>query len=159
MKVNIDLQIALENQESDIPDIKEIELWAKTALEGAEYYHDSEITVRLVMPDEIQELNNEYRHKDKPTNILSFPFECPPEFPDLPLLGDLIICDEIVRQEAKDQGKTYKEHFAHLIVHGCLHLLGFDHIEVKDASIMEPLEVKILKQLGYPDPYGDLTNN
>ena len=93
-----------------------------------------------------------------PTNILSFPFECP-DVVDLPLLGDLVICDEIVRKEAKAQDKTYKEHFAHLIVHGCLHLLGYDHIEAKDAAKMEPLEVKIITKLGYPDPYGDLTNN
>lgn len=89
---------------------------------------------------------------------MSFPFECP-DVIDLPLLGDLIICDEIVRNEAKVQEKTYKEHFAHLIVHGCLHLLGYDHIEAKDAAKMEPLEVKIITKLGYPDPYGDLTNN
>lgn len=157
MNVNIDLQVAIDPKES-LPDIDELTLWAKSALIGADYHKDSEITVRIVAPDEIQELNREYRHKDCPTNILSFPFECP-DVIDLPLLGDLIICDEIVRNEAKVQEKTYKEHFAHLIVHGCLHLLGYDHIEAKDAAKMEPLEVKIITKLGYPDPYGDLTNN
>ena len=115
---------------------------------------EPELTIRLVTPDESQQLNAEYRGKDKPTNVLSFPFEAPPQVP-IPLLGDLIVCVDVVEQEAAEQGKTTTAHWAHMIVHGCLHLLGYDHIKDDEAEIMEGLEREIMAQLGFSDPYSD----
>lgn len=151
MEVTIDLQLAAENI-SGLPDAAQLEVWARAALSGAGWTQDSEITVRFVEPEEIQELNRDYRGFDKPTNILSFPFECPEEV-QLPLLGDLVICRDVLEREAAEQGKTLTEHCAHLVVHGCLHLLGFDHIEEEEAQKMESLESRIVMGLGYADPY------
>ncbi len=151
MLIDIDLQLAVES-EDNLPAIEELETWARAALTEAGYDADSEITVRVVESAEIQELNATYRHIDRPTNILSFPFECPPEV-QLPLLGDLILCKEIVEREAVEQHKTLKAHYAHLIIHGCLHLLGFDHIEDAEAEEMEGHEIKALAALGFKNPY------
>jgi len=101
---------------------------------------------------ESRELNHTYRGKDKPTNVLSFPFEAPPGI-ELPLLGDLIICRQVVEQEAQEQEKTLEAHWAHMVIHGSLHLLGYDHIEDDEAEEMESLETEIMLALGYPDPY------
>ena len=98
------------------------------------------------------ELNLTYRGKDKPTNVLSFPFEAPPGI-EMPLLGDLIICRQVVEQEASEQGKPLEAHWAHMVVHGSLHLLGYDHIEDDEAEEMEGLETEIMLALGYEDPY------
>ena len=108
----------------------------------------------MVKAEEIRELNANYRHIDKSTNILSFPFESPAGI-DLPLIGDLVICFDVLKREALEQHKTIEEHFAHLIVHGCLHLIGYDHIEPEDAHIMEPLEIQAVMRLGYDNPYKD----
>lgn len=151
MNVLIDLQIA-DNNPDGLPSLDLLQQWSKAALEAAEYTDDAELTVRMVDEDEIHVLNRNYRSVDRPTNILSFPFECPDEV-KLPLIGDLVICRQILEKEAMDQQKTFFEHFAHLIVHGTLHLIGYDHIDPKDAEIMEPLEIKALKNLGYRDPY------
>ncbi|WP_288791436.1 rRNA maturation RNase YbeY, partial [uncultured Enterobacter sp.] len=97
-------------------------------------------------------LNLTYRGKDKPTNVLSFPFEAPPGI-EMPLLGDLIICRQVVEQEAKEQQKPLEAHWAHMVVHGSLHLLGYDHIEDDEAEEMESLETEIMLALGYEDPY------
>jgi len=97
-------------------------------------------------------LNQQYRGKDKPTNVLSFPFEVPEEI-ELDLLGDLIICTKVVEQEAKQQHKVLHTHWAHLVIHGCLHLLGYDHINEQDAEEMEKLEVQLLSTLNISDPY------
>ena len=112
----------------------------------------SEVTIRIVDEAESHELNLTYRGKDRPTNVLSFPFEAPPEI-ELPLLGDLIICRQVVEKEAVEQSKTVEEHWAHMVIHGCLHLLGYDHIEDDEAEEMESLETEILQNLGYADPY------
>ena len=96
-----------------------------------------------------------YRGKDKPTNVLSFPFECPPGVEDFPLLGDLIICRQVVEQEASEQQKTLESHWAHMVIHGSLHLLGYDHIEDDEAEEMEALEKEFMQALNYPDPYKD----
>ena len=153
MKAEVDLQIAIDEREG-IPDEATLERWAEAALEAGGRHEDAELTVRVVSEDEIHALNRDYRHVDRPTNILSFPFECPPEV-KLPLIGDLVICMGVLRREASEQHKTLDEHFAHLVVHGCLHLIGYDHIEPADAAVMEPLEVKALAALGYDNPYRD----
>lgn len=154
MQLYIDVQIATKD-ETNLPTESEINTWALKALSMEGYNkEEAEITVRFVENHEIQELNCEYRHKDYATNILSFPFECP-EGVDLPLLGDLVISKAVVEKEALEQGKTLKEHYAHLIVHGVLHLLGYDHIEEEDAKVMEPLEISIVEALGFDNPYKD----
>jgi probable rRNA maturation factor len=112
----------------------------------------SEITIRIVSKKESTNLNESFRHKKGPTNILSFPFE-PPAGIYSPLLGDLVICAGLVNQEAKQQQKKPRAHWAHLVIHGCLHLIGYDHINPKDAIKMENLEIKLLKELGYANPY------
>lgn len=123
-------------------------------LEGVlpQFQEVSEVTIRIVDEAESRDLNNTYRGKDKPTNVLSFPFEAPPEV-ELPLLGDLIICRQVVEREAAEQEKTVEEHWAHMVVHGSLHLLGYDHIEDSEAEEMEALETEIMQSMGYADPY------
>ena len=154
MQFFLDLQIALDDTDN-LPNEDQITRWAQGALQGAGYEaSEAELTVRFVDNAEIQDLNKTYRHKDYPTNILSFPFECP-DGVELPLLGDLIIAKAVVEKEALEQQKTLEEHYAHLIVHGVLHLLGYDHIESEDATIMEPLEISIVQSLGYDNPYKD----
>ncbi|WP_114890223.1 rRNA maturation RNase YbeY [Haemophilus influenzae] len=145
----VDLQIATENTEG-LPTEEQIVQWATGAVqpEGNEV----EMTVRIVDEAESHELNLTYRGKDRPTNVLSFPFECPDEV-ELPLLGDLVICRQVVEREAAEQEKPLMAHWAHMVVHGCLHLLGYDHIEDDEAEEMESLETQIMQGLGFDDPY------
>ena len=145
----VDLQIATENIE-DLPTEEQIVQWATAAVqpEGDEV----EMTVRIVDEVESHELNLTYRGKDRPTNVLSFPFECPDEVV-LPLLGDLVICRQVVEREASEQEKPLMAHWAHMVVHGSLHLLGYDHIEDDEAEEMESLETQIMQGLGFDDPY------
>ena len=147
--VLVDLQIATENIEG-LPTEEQIVQWATDAVqpEGNEV----EMTVRIVDEAESHELNLTYRGKDRPTNVLSFPFECPDEV-ELPLLGDLVICRQVVEREAAEQEKPLMAHWAHMVVHGCLHLLGYDHIEDDEAEEMESLETQIMQGLGFDDPY------
>ena len=116
---------------------------------------DSELTIRLVDEAEGRELNRTWRQKDYATNVLSFPADVPDEFLDIPLLGDLVICVPVVAREAAEQGKPLMAHWAHLVIHGCLHLLGYDHIEDTEAEEMEDLERQLLAELGHPDPYAE----
>ncbi|HHE8746439.1 TPA: rRNA maturation RNase YbeY [Haemophilus influenzae] len=147
--VLVDLQIATENIEG-LPTEEQIVQWAIDAVqpEGNEV----EMTVRIVDEAESHELNLTYRGKDRPTNVLSFPFECPDEV-ELPLLGDLVICRQVVEREASEQEKPLMAHWAHMVVHGSLHLLGYDHIEDDEAEEMESLETQIMQGLGFDDPY------
>ena len=145
----VDLQIATENIEG-LPTEEQIVQWATAAVqpEGDEV----EMTVSIVDEAESHELNLTYRGKDRPTNVLSFPFECPDEV-ELPLLGDLVICRQVVEREAAEQEKPLMAHWAHMVVHGSLHLLGYDHIEDDEAEDMESLETQIMQGLGFDDPY------
>ena len=144
----LDLQIA--SNASNLPTEAELERWAAAALAGQP--EDAELTIRIVDEDEIQQLNRDYRGKDYPTNVLSFPFECPPGV-ELPLLGDVVICAVVVAREADEQDKPLAAHWAHMVIHGCLHLLGYDHIDEDEASEMEGLEIDLLAALGYANPY------
>lgn len=153
MKIDFDIQIATRDPIEDMPSVQTLTLWAQTALNEGGRDKDSEITLRMVESEEIHELNKTYRHVDKPTNILSFPFELPEGIDDMPLLGDLVVCRDVLVKEAKEQQKTLEEHFCHLIIHGCLHLIGYDHIEDDEAEQMEALEIKALAKLGYSNPY------
>jgi len=148
-KMSIDLQIACE-QESGLPTAEQIEQWATAAVQPQS--DEVEMTVRIVDEAESHELNLNYRGKDRPTNVLSFPFECPDEV-ELPLLGDLVICRQVVEREAQEQDKPLMAHWAHMVVHGSLHLLGYDHIDDDEAEEMESLETQIMTGLGFADPY------
>jgi len=148
-KMIIDLQIACE-EESGLPTAEQIEQWATAAVQPQS--NEVEMTVRIVDEAESHALNLNYRGKDRPTNVLSFPFECPDEV-ELPLLGDLVICRQVVEREAQEQDKPLMAHWAHMVVHGSLHLLGYDHIEDDEAEEMESLETQIMTELGFADPY------
>ncbi len=148
-EVILDLQIATAS-EKGLPQEADFQRWLEAVL--PQFQPESEVTIRLVDEAESHELNMTYRGKDKPTNVLSFPFEAPPGI-ELPLLGDLIICRQVVEQEAAEQQKALLAHWAHMVVHGSLHLLGYDHIEDDEAEEMESLETEIMLALGYPDPY------
>ncbi len=134
----------------NLPTKKQFQLWIDMALPKAK--QSSEIAIRIVDEREIIALNKKFRNKNKPTNILSFPFTPSPFCPDN-FLGDLVICASVVKTEAKEQQKKIMAHWAHLTIHGTLHLLGFDHIKTKDAVTMENLEIKLLKKLGFPNPF------
>ena len=134
----------------NLPSDEDFAVWVNAAL--GQYNKPFELTIRLVDESESQELNSQYRQKDKPTNVLSFPFEVP-EGIELNLLGDLVICIQVVEAEAKQQQKTLSAHWAHMVIHGCLHLLGFDHISDEEAEEMESLEIDILAKLGFNNPY------
>jgi len=111
----------------------------------------AEVTIRVVTADEMTDLNGRYRHKKYPTNVLSFPLSSPS---DAKLVGDIVICAEVVAREAKIQKKSPRAHFAHMVVHGMLHLLGHDHEKEAEALVMEAEEIRILSACGFPDPYG-----
>lgn len=145
----LDLQIACADA-SGLPEEKTFQRWLEGVL--PQFQPESEVTIRLVDEAESHELNLTYRGMDKPTNVLSFPFEAPPQV-ELPLLGDLIICRQVVEREASEQDVPLEAHWAHMVVHGCLHLLGYDHIQDDEAEEMEALEADIMSSMGYPDPY------
>ena len=148
MAITLDLQLAFDAP--DLPTETQFQQWLDAAV--LPFQAEAEVTIRIVGNAESQQLNFDYRGKDKPTNVLSFPFQCPPGI-ELPLLGDLVICAPVVAMEAQQQNKTLSAHWAHMVVHGCLHLLGFDHINDDDAEQMEAEEVTILQQLGFTNPY------
>jgi len=148
MSVTLDVQYEVEAG----PDEDDIRRWIEAVLATEARAADVEITVRIVGEAEMAELNARYRHKTGPTNILSFPFEAPPGV-ELNLLGDLVVAAPVVQREAREQGKTEAAHWAHMIVHGTLHLLGYDHSQPAEAEDMEAREIRILQQLGYSNPY------
>ena len=150
MNINLDVQREVEA----LPQDEELLNWVKEVL-SAEQHSDAELTIRFVSEKESAELNEQYRHKTGATNVLSFPFEAPAEV-DINLLGDLVICTDVVKEQAKEQQKQELAHWAHMIVHGTLHLLGYDHLTDAEANIMETKEINVLSQLGYSDPYREI---
>ncbi|CAM4087495.1 rRNA maturation RNase YbeY [Vreelandella rituensis] len=153
-EIVVDRQIACAEQSpaSALPTDDQLTQWVSAVLERHPDEPRGELTIRFVEDDESRELNHTYRDRNKPTNVLSFLFESPPEI-DLPLLGDLVICPAVVDSEASEQHKTPVHHYAHMVIHGTLHLLGYDHIEDAQAEVMEQQERDILATLGIPDPY------
>ena len=135
-----------------IPSPVSFRRWVEAALAGARRRRAAELSIRIVGTREGRTLNRTYRDKDYATNVLSFPVDLPPGV-RLPLLGDIAVCAPVVRREAAEQGKPVAHHWAHLTVHGVLHLLGYDHIVEAEAVRMEALETRILKGLGISDPY------
>lgn len=152
MTIQVDIDVASSSVR--LPSTGQMEQWISAALVDAPDFDHSnaEVSVYIVDEDESQELNLRFRQKDKPTNVLSFPADIPPEL-DIPLLGDLVVCAPVVEREAEEQTKTLDAHWAHMLVHGTLHLLGYDHINEADAEEMEQLETQILQRLGFPAPY------
>ena len=148
MILEVDVQIASE--EDDLPDPECIRTWVEAAVGGLS--KDAELTIRIVDEMESAELNGRYRHKAGPTNVLSFPFESPPGV-TISLLGDIVVCAPVVRREAGEQSKSLNSHWAHMIVHGALHLLGYTHEHDEDAEEMEAMETRILGRLGFDNPY------
>lgn len=140
--------------DTDLPNDETLHLWVNRALEIAGFMKPTEITLRFTTNEEVQTLNRDFRDKDQPTNVLSFPFEVPDFLLDEePTLGDIIIAMPVIVEEAKEQQKTIHDHLAHMTIHGTLHLLGFDHIEDEEAEEMEALEIQILESLGIKNPY------
>ena len=151
MSLQVDIQCA---SAEPVPEEDDLLGWIGAALASQTPGRDeTEICLRLVDTQEMTTLNRAYRGKEGPTNVLSFPYELPPEA-GLALLGDIVICAPVVRQEAIDQHKSLSAHWAHMAVHGTLHLLGYDHVEEQEAAIMEALESDIMLKLDYPCPYG-----
>jgi probable rRNA maturation factor len=147
--MNIEVDIQRATDAPDQPDDDSLMRWAALALRD---HPGKELTIRLVDAEESQSLNNDYRDKNYPTNVLSFPADLPPEL-NIPLLGDLVICVPVVNREAIEQGKAREAHWAHMVIHGCLHLLGHDHIDDAEADVMEHLERQLLAELDIADPY------
>ncbi len=148
MKLSLDLQVAAKGR---VPDRRLFRRWASAALTGCRR-REVALTVRVVETRESAQLNRRYRRQSGATNVLSFPFDRPPGV-NSDLLGDLVVCAPVVRREAAAQGKAETAHWAHMVVHGILHLRGYDHDDERDADVMERREIRILRLLGYPDPY------
>ncbi len=156
MAYQLDIEIACDGAE--LPSPAQMQAWVSAALDAAKAKPDAEISLCVVDEAESQSLNHQYRHKNNPTNVLSFPADLPPEL-GLPLLGDLVVCAPVVTREAGEQGKTRDAHWAHMLVHGTLHLLGYDHLDDAEAEAMESLETRIITQLGFAAPYDPITDS
>jgi probable rRNA maturation factor len=148
----LDVAVGYAAPRKGVPASASFRRWIEAALKGAKRRKATEVSVRIVDAEEGQALNLQYRGRDYATNVLSFPVELPPGL-DLPLIGDLVICAPVVAREAAEQGKKPADHWAHLTIHGTLHLLGYDHIDEAEAETMEALETKVLAGLGISDPY------
>ncbi|MCK5716638.1 MAG: rRNA maturation RNase YbeY [Thiomargarita sp.] len=149
MSVNVDAQYAIDVP--NLPDREKLTYWVNSVCQ-----QDVEMTIRMVDDAESSQLNETWRYKSGPTNVLSFIFECPPGI-NIPLLGDIVICAPLVAREAEHQQKSLEAHWAHLVIHGTLHLLGYDHLEETERQLMERLEIQALYNLGYPHPYEMVT--
>ncbi|AZR23164.1 rRNA maturation RNase YbeY [Xanthomonas vasicola] len=152
--VRLDVAVSYALPRAGLPSAVSFRKWVAAALKGR--IREADLAVRVVDEKEGCSLNHHYRGKDYATNVLSFPAELPKGLPQgikMPLLGDLVICAPVVAREAAEQGKSLAAHYAHLTVHGTLHLLGWDHEDDKEADAMEQLEREILADLGIDDPY------
>jgi probable rRNA maturation factor len=166
MTVAITINALVDRQNASsadhLPSEDDLTQWVNAALKHPQVFDEvlshkpslaqAELTIRVVDKPESQQLNREYRQKDKPTNVLSFPADLP-DFVDLPLLGDLIVCAPVVAQEAAEQQKKLNAHWTHMVVHGTLHLLGYDHIDENDANRMEAIETDVLATMNIACPY------
>jgi len=150
MDLILDMQIALDATGYQLPSEEQVSTWLQSALEGR--MAAAEVTVRIVDEVESEQLNQQYRHKQGPTNVLSFPFESDVAM-EVPLLGDIVICAPVVAREALEQHKELFSHWAHMLIHGALHLLGYDHVSDTQADEMEYMEIQLMRQLGFSNPY------
>jgi len=151
MSLELDIQNA--SMATDLPEPAQIRRWVEAALAGRRT--QAELDIRIVDEAEGEDLNRRYRGRRGATNVLSFPFEPLPGLAECDLIGDLAICAPLVTREAREQGKSLESHWAHMVVHGVLHLLGYDHLDAAGAKEMEELETRILGGLGFSAPYGD----
>ena len=151
MSVAVEITVSekIESADDEVPEPALLQSWAASA-----YLIETPAvtSVLVTTADEIQQLNKQYRDKDKPTNVLSFPMQSPAEV-DLSLLGDIVLCASVINNEAAQQSKPVASHWAHMVVHGMLHLQGYDHVENNEAEEMEQMEITILKKLGFANPY------
>ena len=143
------VEVQYVSDEEAVPDEQSFSRWVSQVLTVLN--KSGSVVIRLVDEAESRQLNSQYRHKNAATNVLSFPFEAPEQIED-DYLGDLVICVQVVIHEAAEQGKPVNWHWAHMVIHGVLHLLGYDHINDEDAEIMEQKELRILKPLALPHP-------
>ena len=148
MSLELDIQYAAK--EANLPSDADFQSWALAAFEGQR--ESAEMTIRIVDEEESAGMNQQYRGKPGPTNVRSFPFQPPPQV-ETNLLGDLVICAPVVKRQAREQGKAEQAHWAHMVVHGTLHLLGYDHQQAEQAVEMEAIETGVMARLGFPDPY------
>ncbi len=159
MPSTIHVELSLSGQRAGIPSKASFVQWAQAAFDAAKakgFATDVGVSIKLLDDQQAREINAHYRSKDYATNVLSFPFERPPGMPKsykLDWLGDLVIASAVIAKEAAEQGKSLRAHYAHMCAHGVLHLLGYDHLVNAEAKLMEALEVKILKKLGFANPY------
>ena len=150
----LDVAVGYAAPRAGIPAATSFRRWVAAALAGR--IREADLAIRIVDEKEGRTHNHHYRGKDYATNVLSFPAELPEGLPKgvkLPLLGDLVLCSPVIAREAREQGKPLRAHYAHLTVHGALHLLGWDHEDAREAEAMEQLERQILAGIGLPDPY------
>lgn len=152
MPITIHIENASGSDEVPAPSM--MRRWARAALKPRK--PDAELSIQIVSDEEMVSLNGQFRNKPYPTNVLSFPAELP-DFVELPLLGDIALCASVVNREAREQGKGRDAHWAHMVVHGCLHLLGYDHGTDREAEEMEALETRLVTGLGFPAPYENAT--
>lgn len=145
--MSVDLTIQQQQDFLNLPSDEQLQCFINEAYLNPE--SETEITLRIVDEAESQSLNYEFRNKDKPTNVLAFPYDMSG------YLGDLVVCAPVVSNEAQEQDKELVAHWAHLLIHGTLHLQGYDHMDESERLVMEALEIKLLKQLGFPNPYED----
>lgn len=149
MTIELELQIASDAK--TLPHPSQFKEWTSSVL--SERFEEAELTIRIVDEAEMSDLNKQYRNKKGPTNVLSFPQENHPDV-EITLLGDIIICAPIVEKEAIDNDKELLSHWAHMVIHGIYHLLGYDHQNDEDAKEMEELEIQTMLELGFKSPYG-----
>ncbi|MGB5201872.1 MAG: rRNA maturation RNase YbeY [Sedimenticolaceae bacterium] len=152
MTVTLMVEVQILTDKGRPPPQQRLTEWARAAWQNPS--RDGEVVLRITDEAESRQLNHDYRGKDSPTNVLSFPFDPPPEV-DQDHVGDLVVCAPLVAREAREQGKSADAHWAHMIVHGMLHLQGHDHTTDQQAIAMEALETDILGGLGFPPPYAD----
>ena len=149
MNGNVEVLLALASDCATVPSSGDFETWAKAAYRGDDMV---QLSIRIVDEEESRALNSRYRNKNSPTNVLSFPLHAPCG-EDVQLLGDLVICAQVVEREAAEEGKVLQARWAHMLVHGMLHLQGHDHLEAQQAEAMEQLEAEIMQKLGFANPY------
>ncbi len=152
-KPTLSIDIEIDNTpNNDYPSKQDICGWVEAVMQSR--IQCASLAIRIIDRTEMQSLNHQYRGKNMPTNVLAFPAPILPDIRDhIPLLGDIALCADVIIDEAQAQQKSPEAHWAHMVIHGCLHLLGFDHIELQKAQIMESEEIHILSQLGYHNPY------
>jgi probable rRNA maturation factor len=158
--VQVDLQVALDESEAlrpQLPTLCQFQAWVSEVLKYTKVNGAAEVSIRVVDKDEMTDLNQTYRHKSGTTNVLSFPYSCP-DGVNIALLGDIAICLPVIVEESSNQMKKFIDHWAHMVLHGMLHLLGYDHISAVQAEEMEKLEIEILAAFNITDPYGEIEN-